>query len=184
MKKILLDKLQALKTQGLDNKRVALIILSCLIIIYIDFATLFKLQLKGIRIVSPKVARLKIDINQLTKDLDNLKIKQLEIKKGQPRIKKIVLEREIPSLLERISVMANKNNIRIIKILPSKDTKSTSYILIGLDLTCAYHNLGRFLNDLEEAQDFIVVEEIKIRSDTGNYFQQNVNLTLRIYVKK
>lgn len=184
MIKILLDKFHALKTQGLDNKKVALIMLSCLIIIYIDFAILFKLQLKGIKTVSPKVAKLKTDIHQLSKGLANLKIKQVEIKKGQPRVKKIVLEREIPSLLERISVMANKNNVRIIKILPSKDTKSTSYILIGLDLTCDYHNLGSFLNDLENSQDFIAVEEIKIRSDMSNYFQQNVNLMLRIYVKK
>lgn len=185
MIKNLVDRFGALKQQGLDKKKMLLMVLVSIAIIFADFNTLLKLQLKGLKSISPQVIRLKKDIRKLKKDLPNLKSKEAEIKeKGHSRLKKFILEKEIPLLLEKISLSANQNNVRLTKILPSRDPKTPNYFFIALDLVCDYHGLGRFLNELENAEDFIAVEEIKIRSTSSDYLQQNVNLLLKTYVKK
>lgn len=182
--KILLEKFRALRAQDIGNKKIALIILVCLIIVYIDFATLVKSQRNAVKVISIKTAGLKGDIAKLTRDLDNLKNRQKEIgEKARLRFKKIIFENELPALLEKIYLMANKNNAKIIKILPAKGPGSNS-ISLAMDLSCGYHNLARFINALENAEEFMAVEEIKIRPNAGDYFQQDVNLALRVYVKK
>jgi hypothetical protein len=57
-------------------------------------------------------------------------------------------------------------------------------LAINLDLLCDYHHLGKFINDLENAEILFGVEGIRITSQEGNYFQQKVNLILKTYVKK
>lgn len=173
----------------LDKKKILLIALLSFIVFYLDVALIIKLQLRGIRNASPKITKLKKDIDNLNKDLttlQDLKNKKTEIGKATLlKSKKLILEEEIPSLLEYISDIANKNNIKIIKILPSREPKSDEKkLLITLDLSCDYHHLGSFINDLENAPDFMAVQEIKIKRDTADYLRQNVNLVLRTYVKK
>lgn len=182
--KTLLDKIRALRQQDLDRKKILLIALVAIAIVFVDFSILVKLQLKGIRAVSPQVLKLKTDIKKLNKDLNNLKGRQVEIEeKGHLERKRLILEREIPLLLEKISLTANEYDVKITKILPSRDPKS-GFFAISLELVGDYHNLGRFLNDLENAPDFIAVEEIIIKSNANDYFKQNVNLVLKTYVKK
>lgn len=191
----LLDKFKKLE---LDKKKVFLIIAVSLVIIYIDFALIIKLQLKSIAAIGPKIIKLKNDIATLTQDLSkmkNLEGKQTQTKEGAGQVKKIISENEIPLLLQVISSIANKNNIRIMQMQPSKESKARQDkaskdtlkcvpILITLDLTCSYHNFGKFINDLENAEEFIVVQDMKIARDANDYLRQSVNLILRTYVRK
>jgi len=61
--------LNSLNKLELDKKKIFLIILACLIIIYIDFAFLIKLQLRSIGTVGEKIIKLKKDMDVLAKDL-------------------------------------------------------------------------------------------------------------------
>ena len=200
----LLAKLNSLK---LDNKKIFMIMLVSFVIICIDFTTLFKLQLRSIKKRGPEIIKLKEEINVLTKDLARLedtKNKQPQAKDGRQN-KKIISEDEIPLLLQEISGIANKNNVKISKISPSsapsskaasppKESKAKEGAasgqqkftprLITLDLSCDYHHLGQFINDLENSKILIAVEGIKIINVAGNYLQQRINLVLKAYVNK
>lgn len=183
----LLNKLEKLE---LDKKTMALIVFIFLLLFYIDFNFAVKLQLKGIKTLTPKIIKLKKDLNSLAKDLtvmQDLKNKQMEVRQsGTFQAKKIITREQIPQLLEDISDIANRNQVKINKInkvSPSKESKSEEE-KIALDLVCDYHHLGSFINALENAEKFISIEEIKITPNTSDYFQQNIKLVLKTYVKK
>ena len=172
----------------LDKKKVGLIILICVIIIYVDFAFLIKLQLRNTTAVGAKIIKLKNDIEVLNKDLVTM---QQSSKKQEVaiKLKKIISEEQIPSLFQSISNIANRNNVKIMEIKPSKGAKSSvsggfTPMLVTLDLSCGYHGLGKFINDLENAEVFIEVENLKILPQSQDYFKHGVNLVLKTYVGK
>ncbi len=191
----LLNKLNELK---LDNKKIFLIVMACLLILYIDFAFIIKLQLQGIRTLTPKVIKMKKDIDFLAKDLSSMQ--DLERKAGKDkaqieslRPKEIISEDKILLLLQEISDLANKNQVKIMQINTSRDKKAPEEIIAGerlspiiitLDLTCGYHSLGTFINALENARQFIDVQDMKIIRDPRNYLLLNANLILKTYAKK
>ncbi len=188
----LLDKLK------LDNnKKILLIISVCVVIIYIDFISLMKLQLKGIRAQTPKIITLKENIGSLAKDLSRMEElkKRINAKEqlGTQKIKKIISEGELPLLLEAISDMANQNKVRIAQINTPKDTNAKEELIAGekllpinitLVLSCTYHSLGAFINSLENAEQFIELKDMKIMRDSRDYFLESVTLTLKSYAKK
>ena len=56
--------------------------------------------------------------------------------------------------------------------------------LINLDLICDYHNLGKFINALENSKVFMEVQELKISTKLQDYIKQKINLAIRTYVAK
>jgi Tfp pilus assembly protein PilO len=188
----LIDNLQ------LDNKKIILGIIICLVFAYIDYSFIISRQQAGIRTIQPKIVKLKKDIDKLHKDLAMVK----DLKNKQPdgnqkktlEIKKITSENEVVSLLETISDIAKKDSIQIIQIKSSKEdpfkkSKAVSAdkftpFFISLSLLCDYHHFGKFLNDLENSQILFSVENFKIISQQTNYMKQNIDLVLKTYVTK
>lgn len=199
----LLKKFGMLEMTGkikLDNKKIFLIIVICLVIVYFDFQFLIKLQLKALKGLRPKIVRLKEDLDTLNKDLvkmQDLKNRQIGAnQKVASDVKRIISEGEIASLLQDVSDMANKNEIKILQMKPARESPGLKQaiavagiekftpLLITLDLFCDYHHLGKFLNDLENAKDFIAVQNIKITSQQTDYLKQKASLVLKAYVRK
>ena len=182
-----------------DNKKIFIIVFVGALIVYMDFAFIMKLQLQGIRTLTPKIIKLKKDFDNLSKDLSWMHDLGLEAGKdkaqiGAPdKVKEIISEDKILLLLQKVSDLANKNRVKIMQINTSKDTKVQEEVIAGerllpiiitLDLTCGYHALGSFINALENAGQYIDVQDIKIIRDPRVYLLQNVNLVLKTYAKK
>ena len=79
----LLNKLKGLK---LDNKKIFIIAFVGVLILYIDFAFIMKLQLQGIRTLTPKIIKLKKDFDNLAKDLSWMHDLGLEASKDKAQI--------------------------------------------------------------------------------------------------
>ena len=181
-----------------DNKKIFIIVFVGALIVYMDFAFIMKLQLQGIRTLTPKIIKLKKDFDNLAKDLSWMHDLGLEAGKDKAQIgalkpKEIISEDKILLLLQKVSDLANKNRVKIMQINTSKDTKVQEEVIAGerllpiiitLDLTCGYHSLGSFINALENAGQYIDVQDIKIIRDPRVYLLQNVNLVLKTYAKK
>lgn len=191
---ITLNKMINLNKLTLDNKKIFIIILIFLVIIYLDFTVLLKKQFESLKAQGPKITKLKKDLDSLDKDLAKMRdLKNKQQQTGQKplsKAKKIISEQEVPDVLQDISTSANKNNVNIMQIKPAKEAKAKakatgkfSVLLITLDLFCDYHSLGKFINDLDNAPIFMAVEDMKISAQTTNYLKQKVNLVLRTYVK-
>ena len=179
---------------GSDIQKLFLIILVSAAVIYADYAFIIKLQLGGIRSVKTKIIKLNQDITALDKDLALMQQSQSQMKQKTPLKPKIIIsEDEMTGLLQGIYNLAHKNNVKIIQIRPLKDPQAKEEAMgaqkimpmtIVMDLSCVYHSLGSFISDLENAGQFLAVQDFKIVRSSGDYMRQNVTLNLKTYVKK
>ncbi len=182
----------------LDRNKIILIIIASLFLAYLDFSLLIQPQSRGVSALRPKIVKLNKDIADLAKELSA--VKEFEQNKSLPsrqnelaRAKKIIHEEDLPLLLQDITDMANKANIKILQIRPKKDPKAKEETVAGaklipvtitLDFSCGYHSLGNFINTIENSDKFMLAQEIKILTGKENYLVQEVALTIKAYVKK
>jgi Tfp pilus assembly protein PilO len=175
--------------QQLDKKKIIGILFIALVLIYLDLAFLMSLQLKAIKNIGANFKKLNTEIAQFKREFSQSQHTQA----SSPMSKEIISEAELPLLLQDITDMANKNNVRILQLNPVREaarTKKGAPVteltpnLLALDLICDYHSLGGFINDLENAPKFMAVEELRINSNSDSMFQQDVNLVIKTYVKK
>lgn len=182
---------------NLDLKKQLLFVSLFILIVFLDAAFILKTQFDGINKNGPKISKLKDNLDTLTKELammQDLKNKQVATnQKLLLNAKTIISQEALPSLVEDISGLANNNNIRISQIKPVKEvvakkknaiSERFTGILINLEVSCDYHNLGKFINDLENSKIFIAVQNMKVKPSQGNPLSQNVTLVLKTYVKK
>ena len=79
---------------------------------------------------------------------------------------------------------ASKAKVKV-KAKPGiKETAKFDTVAIMMDLRCSYHQLGKFLSDIERHQTMISIDELKINNDPANIGQQRVELSILLYVTK
>ena len=180
----------------LNKQKKILIVIFSLLIVYVDTGYILKAQLSGLKKLDPKIARLKADLKDLTRGLENMRLSQG--KSGVPALKtsrssRIIPQSKVSELLQEISNAANKCNITVVQLRPNRQTqkdKTTisqdrfSVLLINLDLIADYHNLGKFIQTLENSATFMAVQELEISTQLPDYMKQKVNLVLKTYVSK
>jgi Tfp pilus assembly protein PilO len=181
----------------LDKQKKILIVIFIILIVYVDMNYILKAQTAGINSLNPKINRLQNDLKNLNRDLANMRAaagkESLATQKATARSAKIISESQVSGLLQDISSQANKFDILIGQIRPSRETTNAKTvvagdkftpILINLDLTCDYHHLGKFINELENSLVFLSVQELKISNQLPDYMKQKVTLILKTYVAK
>ncbi|MCX5699898.1 MAG: type 4a pilus biogenesis protein PilO [Candidatus Omnitrophica bacterium] len=182
----------------LNKQKKILIVIFFVLIAYVDNCYILKAQRAGLSSLGPKIARLNNDLSNLNLGLENMRSSKTKpgaaARKKVSRSSRILRESQISELLQEISTAANKFDIKITQIHPSRQAqkeKSTigqdmlTVILINLDLICDYHNLGRFIQALENSPVFMGVEELEISTQQQpDYMKQKVTLVLKTYVTK
>ena len=187
----------SLSNLQLDKQKKIFILIVCALVIYVDSAFILKAQNLGIKSAAAKITKLKNDLTNLNRSLESMraaKLKQGEsAQKIAVRSAKIIPESQLSGLLQEISSQANKLEIKISQIRPMRELVNAKTIsagekfipiLINLDLTCDYHTLGKFIDQLEGAEVFLSVQEIKISTQLPDYKKQKVVLVLKTYVTK
>jgi len=180
-----------------EKQKKILIVIVCVVILYVDLNYILKAQTQGLSGITPKITRLKNDLNNLNRDLNNmraLKSKQpLVDQKAAVKSVTVISESQIIDLLQDISELANKSDVKIAQIRPSRESSgqkqpegTDKYIplFINLEITCDYHSFGRFINALENTQIFMAVQEFKVQAQPSDYLKQKITLVLRTYVNK
>ena len=102
--------------------------------------------------------------------------------------KKLPAQQEIPDLLENLSKMARNADITIVGITPvtQKDQREPSgqvykEIPILINARSGYHELGNFLAGLENADRFMKVADIDIKSNKTAPARHDVSLLVLTY---
>lgn len=188
-----------LKKMELGNKKPLLVILAALVLVYLDYAFVLKLQLQNIRNAGPRIQKLKSDLSALSAQFARMqeeKGKQLQAKEeALSKAKKFITEGQIPSLLEEVANTAKENGVELIQMKPlregpaaagAKDAIAVKFnpLLISLSLSCGYHQLGSFLNGLENKEMFLALEELAVSAHQKDYFNHKVELVLKAYAEK
>jgi len=182
-----------------DKKKLLLAVLLSISVLYIDFSFILKSQLNSSGELRKKIIKLKTNITNSTKELSmmgNLQQKQSQTKEAiSSKVKKFLTDEQISSLMEEISDIAVRNNVKIMQIKPSKEqllkkeektplTEKFIPLYLTMDLICGYHNLGSFICEMENNETFISVQNMRILPDKNDYLNENISLVLKTYVEK
>lgn len=152
-----------------------LIVLASIILFisYLNF--LLKPTVANLKEINPKLQKLAQDIEKV--ELWSKKQAEMERQLSELRSKMshyevmLLAAEEIPSLLEELSEVAHRSNVKIIGIKPKKMTLSESKpkmpyqeVPISIKAKCGYHQLGRFISRLESADRLFAISDIEIKS--------------------
>ena len=126
--------------------------------------------------------------NQEALQAQYLQVEQavVSLRKSLPR------ESELPAVLEVLSDLAAKANVKIQTIFPeralsaskaSSDSDPAVYkeIPIQIDALAGYHELGLFLNQMEVGDKPMQVLSLRITSNSKDPKRHQINLLLRAY---
>lgn len=99
-------------------------------------------------------------------------------------------EKEISGFLENISIIAKTSGVKILAITPSglkplkiEDTGIYYYEMpISITAKSGYHELGRFISEIEQGKRFMTVEGLQIRDNKNTPRKHDVRLVLKAYV--
>ena len=183
-------------------KKNILIALGIALFLYIDCAFILGPQTKSLKSISAKLKTAKKDLADyegygadtqgLQNDLEAIKKKTLSMEDM------VFAEADISLLLGDISRKADFCGVKILRINPQsqisggKDKTEPVVEISGFklqpielktELSSGYHQLGKFLSQLEE-NPLIAVSDFKMVRDVLDLSKQKTSLTLRVYVRQ
>ena len=186
--------LPELELDAEKKKILALYALGFLVVFALYFMLLLKPTLGALATLIPEVRTLKTDIKAVNDDLnfeDKLKNKFESV---QSKLKeygnKLSRERELPKLLENLSDTAKSSRVKILSISPQnkKDTGEEDGICqempIAITGQSSYHDLGSFINKLENDERYMQVSDIKIKTNPSNPKKHNIEFVVSAYTFK
>ena len=188
-----------LKSIDFKNKRTQTLLLVALVSFIAAAAYLYFVfvpQVVRVFTLSGDVAKMKSELRSarlVIADTDKLKNDFKEhSEKVESYEKKLPVEQEIPALLESLSNMAKNSDIKIVSIVPAMSyfkvdksaKKSLIYREIPILITAksGYHELGHFLNNLENADRFMKVVDISIKANKTSPKKHDMELMICTYI--
>lgn len=120
-----------------------------------------------------KSETLQSEIVQKKSIADNLGRFRDEFEKMQQRLeeslKELPNDKEIPELLTTIAAIAKQNRLEVKKFLPGVEVAKGFYadVPVGLSLSGAYHDVGKFFFGVSEMSRIVTVGNIKMKVDSG-----------------
>jgi len=178
-----------------ENRQQFLILGIAVLFVLFDFVLLLKPQVSNLIKLNSKRSKIKKDvylaktqIAQMGKLKEKYAFLKDSIASGQ---KWFISDAEIPSMLENISSLANNNQLKLMQIKPmykkpESDKQAEEYYPLSVYIIAqgGYHQLGRFINRLENNKIFIKLNELDILPDQRNYLTHNIKLILNIFLLK
>ncbi|MBN3038668.1 MAG: type 4a pilus biogenesis protein PilO [Candidatus Omnitrophica bacterium] len=139
----------------------------------------------------------KVNVNIIKTESEWAKLPQLKQKiallneKIDYYEKELPGQKEIPAVLKYLSDSARKLKVKITEIKPATESEVSGQetliyygVPISLKAECAFHQLGKFLSELESADRFIKITDIKVVDDPMKVDSHYVRLTAITYVMK
>lgn len=168
------------KIEDLDERQIYYVFGAILLTLFLlDYFILMRPQLKALSKISPEIKILRNDYKTAKENITKQNYFQTEVKKLTEDIasakEKIKTKFEVPLILERISSLADKNDLRIDQIMPLSSgqeeilsTNEAVYSLLPIDIKAkgGYHDFGKFIRAIETANVFLKVKSFKLKSGT------------------
>lgn len=188
MNTALLQKLTA------DKKTTITVVLFAAVILVADGMSLIPWQWHSLGACLSKASSLRSNLKNLNADLARFQQKKNAKKSGEElHPKRIVNEEELSAVFQFIADVANKNGIILSELKPVVATKAAvpllpagvraSARLMNVRLSGGYHQIGQFINALENAEYIFMVEEFLIRPQEEGPLNEQAVITLATYVK-
>lgn len=161
------------------------------LILIVDYLVIMQFQLRTLGSLNPKIKTLSEELSGTKNNIQRLSQYEDEIKKLNRQlgrfIRRVKGKEEIPQALENISVIANKNGVKIEQIMPDTSTNEPvlqnsegQYFIIPviIEAKAGYHNFGRFLNQMEEEGVFLNVADFTLAANLKEGRLHTIKLTV------
>ena len=163
------------------------------VLIIVLYLSLFLFpKIKELFSLLPETSQLKTSVITAQKDWDNFESFGQRIARLKHKLnfyeKSLPSEKEIAALLEFLSRSAKELDVRISEIQPGQReegvSKGSIYYQVPISLTaeCGYHQLGYFINKLENADRFMKISEIRVTANPARVNSHYVRLAVVTYV--
>lgn len=180
-----------------DKKIVSYMVLGIAIFL-IDVFLVIRPLTESISKINPKIKKISSDMRALKDDQKNIEQlkKSLEAirKKSRDLDKCIIQEDELISVIEAISKIGREQNLKINQISPVEEAKPKKIgtfskgdiypIMINMTVSSSYHNLGKFINRIENLDEFLKVVSLEVKFDKLVYTSQAVHIVLGAFIVK
>ncbi len=180
----------------LKDKKTQIMVLAGLlsilaVIIYVSFILLPQIErvFEAVGQASKAGADLKVaqdNIANTPKYKANLDVYEEKVDRYE---KMLPAKQEIPALLESLSSMAKSSDVKIVGIMPvigkeDKAKKGQIYkeIPILINAKSGYHELGKFLSGMENADRFMKVSDIQIKANIQSPRKHDVEILVLTYI--
>jgi len=155
---------------------------------------LFPIQFQGaaLQALTPKVRDLGQDLENTRNNIQRIAQYQKELTQLKTKLdyinKKIKPKEELPALLEMISLIASKNNVKIEQVMPQTtaqkavlDNSDGKYfaVPIVIEARSGYHDFGRFLNQLEQEGVFTDLSDFTFASEAMDANRHLIKMTMK-----
>ncbi len=172
-------------TQKITQKKdIIIFILVILIACLIGYNLVYRYNLS-------KIDFIKFQIDEEKKKNEILGIIGILDKKLRGYQKRSFSTTEITPVVDKISALAKKTNIKIEAFNPKPAISQEHYIQLPLEipLSCEYHKLGQFLSLIESSEEFLWVTRLDMKKPTVTDSKQTrvpkIDLELSaLYLKK
>ena len=175
MKNNLKDSLGS-KFEGMDDKALYIIFGVVLLAVFLlDYFFLMRPQLNTLTKINPEIKILQEDITKARNDITRVGQYQDQVQQYKSKIDventKVELRDEVPLILEHISRIADDHKVKINQIMPNvidseivleNDERIYYDLPIDLEARASFHDLGRFVNAIEQGPIFLKVGELTI----------------------
>ena len=182
--------------QKINEKNPYYVIIAALVVVLVvDYFLLMQFQFSNLRSLNPKLHTLEQELKTTRNNIKEMNAFQNQIKllnvKGQDINSQIKSKEEIPLILENISRLASKYGVVIDEIVPNTTNEEIimknndgQYLSIPVKVLAysGYHNLGRFLNQLENEEKFFTISDFSITGNSQDTVHHVISLTLRALV--
>jgi Tfp pilus assembly protein PilO len=164
-----------------------------LVIIGVFFRFFLQPSLEALFTVIPEIRRIKADAKVVTDDFlfegklkTRLQTLQAQLGEYEERLSR---EKEIPQFLENLSDLARHSRVKIVGIAPSKtgaDQGKDVYQVVPIMVYAQsdYHDLGTFINRLENDKRYVQITDMKIRANRQNPMKHDIEFVIQAYTFK
>jgi len=186
-----LGKLKALPPKQLF----AVLGLGVVIFVALDVFLIARPQISSLIALNDRSKQLRLSINELSDNKQRLPKFRVTLDDSRRQMKNfeamVHKEDAIPSVLKMISTFANEYNIKIDQLVPQKSDGvilvknaegNYSSLSILVLVRAGYHDLGRFLNRLQQESVFWQLESIDISADDREIGRHVVKMQMKILI--
>jgi len=154
------------------------------------FSFLIISQVNSLKQIAGQLAKERTKLAEARRLIDNRKRYETEIKVLERRIEfyedKLPDRKEVPQLFRELDKVATESQIKFVSVeekLP-EERKHYRRFQWNLQMEGGYHELGRFINKLENMDRFIEVSNIQIASNPGNFLKHDIRMEVSTFVSK
>ncbi len=165
------------------------------VLLCLDFFIVMKPQITRLSSLNKEISTSKTDLKNAQNDFNNAAQYSNDAIRLKEQINtmnyKVTTKEEVPLILERISRMANQNQVEIDQIMPNldgqelllKNSDGQYYALpIFIEARCGYHDFGRFLNAVETDDMFLKAANFTVMANLADPTHHKAQLIIKAII--